>query len=134
MAASLRRLGFDKVFDTDFGADLTIMEEGNELLSRLENNGPLPLITSCSPGWVKFCEEYYPEFIENLSTCKSPHMMMGALLKTYYAQKSGIDPEKIFVVPSCHAQLKNMKLNVPKCQYTGLRQLMQFSQQENLQE
>lgn len=121
MAASLRRLGFDKVFDTDFGADLTIMEEGNELLSRLENNGPLPLITSCSPGWVKFCEEYYPEFIENLSTCKSPHMMMGALLKTYYAQKSGIDPEKIFVVSVMPCTAKKYEIERPEMSIYGLK-------------
>jgi len=98
MAASLRRLGFDKVFDTDFAADLTIMEEGHELLDRLQNNGKLPMITSCSPGWIKFCEHYYPEFIDNLSTCKSPHEMLGAMIKSYYAEKNNIDPKDIFVV------------------------------------
>ena len=98
MVAALRRLGFDKVFDTDFAADLTIMEEGTELVNRVKEGGVLPMITSCSPGWIKFCETYYPEFIPNLSSCKSPHEMMGAMIKTYYAQKAGIDPEKIAVV------------------------------------
>ena len=96
MAAALRRLGFDKVFDTDFAADLTIMEEGYEFIDRVKNGGKLPLITSCSPGWVKFCETYHPEFIENLSSCKSPQQMFGATIKTYYAEKNGIDPKKIF--------------------------------------
>ena len=98
MVASLKRLGFDKVFDTDFGADLTIMEEGYELLSRLENGGTLPMITSCSPGWIKFCEHYYPDFLDNLSTCKSPHQMMGAVVKSYYAQKNNIDPKDIVMI------------------------------------
>ena len=98
MAAALRRLGFDKVFDTDFAADLTIMEEGTEFIDRLKNGGKLPLITSCSPGWIKFCETYHPEFIDNLSSCKSPQQMFGATLKTYYAEKNGIDPAKIFSV------------------------------------
>ena len=98
MAAALRRLGFDRVFDTDFGADLTIMEEANELIARLQNGGVLPMITSCSPGWIKYCETYYPEFLDNLSTCKSPHEMLGAVIKSYYAEKAGIDPAKIRVV------------------------------------
>lgn len=98
MVAALRRMGFDKVFDTDFAADLTIMEEGFELLDRLNNDGKLPMITSCSPGWIKFCEHYYPEFLDNLSTCKSPHEMLGATIKTYYAEKNRIDPKNIFVV------------------------------------
>lgn len=98
MVAALRRLGFDRVFDTDFGADLTIMEEAHELLDRVQNGGPLPLITSCSPGWVKFCEYYYPELLPNVSTCKSPQQMTGAVIKTWFAQKNGIDPEKIVVV------------------------------------
>lgn len=98
MVAALRRIGFDKVFDTDFAADLTIMEEGFELLDRIKNGGKLPMITSCSPGWIKFCEHYYPEFLDNLSTCKSPHEMLGGVLKTYYAEKNGIDPKDIFVV------------------------------------
>ena len=98
MAAALRRLGFDRVFDTDFSADLTIMEEANELIERVQNGGKLPLITSCSPGWVKFCEFYYPEFIDNLSSCKSPQQMFGAVTKTYYAKLAGVDPKDIFVV------------------------------------
>ncbi len=98
MAAALKRLGFDKVFDTDTGADLTIMEEGTELLQRMQNGGKLPLITSCSPGWIKFCEHNFPEFIDNLSSCKSPHQMFGATMKTYYAEKHGIDPAKMVVV------------------------------------
>ena len=98
MAAALRRMGFDKVFDTDTGADLTIMEEGTEFINRLKNGGKLPLITSCSPGWIKFCEHNFPDFIENLSSCKSPHQMFGAVIKSYYAEKMGIDPAKIVVV------------------------------------
>ena len=98
MAAALRRMGFDKVFDTNFSADLTIMEEANEFVERVKNGGKLPLITSCSPGWIKYCEHYFPELTENLSTCKSPQQMFGATLKTYYAQKMGIDPKKIVSV------------------------------------
>lgn len=98
LVAALRRLGFDQVFDVDTAADVTIMEEGTELLHRLKEGGPLPLITSCSPGWIKFCEHYYPEFVDNLSSCKSPQQMFGALIKTYYAQKAGLDPKNIVVV------------------------------------
>ncbi len=98
MVAALRRLGFDKVFDTNFAADLTIMEEGTEFLNRVKNGGTLPMITSCSPGWIKFCEHYYPELIPNLSTCKSPQQMQGAMIKSYYAEKMGIDPKDIVVV------------------------------------
>ncbi|MBQ3879069.1 MAG: iron hydrogenase small subunit [Oscillospiraceae bacterium] len=98
LVAALRRLGFDRVFDVDTAADMTIMEEGTELLERIKNGGVLPMITSCSPGWVKFCETYYPDFIPNLSSCKSPQQMYGALMKTYYAQKEGIDPKDIVVV------------------------------------
>ncbi len=98
MAAAIRRLGVDKVFDTDFSADLTIMEEANEFIERVKNGGVLPMITSCSPGWVKFCEHYYPDMIENLSTCKSPQQMFGAIVKTYYAEKNNIDPKDIYLV------------------------------------
>ena len=98
MVAALRRLGFDKVFDTDFGADLTIMEEANEFIERVQNGGVLPMITSCSPGWVKFCEHYYPELLPHLSSCKSPQQMTGAVIKTWYAEKNGIDPKDIVVV------------------------------------
>ncbi len=98
MVAALRRLGFNKVFDTDFSADLTIMEEATELLDRINNGGALPLITSCSPGWVKYCEHYYPEQIKHLSSCKSPQQMFGAVTKTWYAKKMGLDPKDIVVV------------------------------------
>ncbi len=98
MVAALRRLGFDKVFDTNFSADLTIMEEATEFLDRYQNGGTLPLITSCSPGWVKYCETYFPEFIPNLSSCKSPQQMFGAVIKTWYAEKNGIDPKNIVSV------------------------------------
>lgn len=98
MVAALRRLGFDKVFDTDFGADLTIVEEANEFLGRVHNGGVLPMITSCSPGWIKYCEHYYPDMLDHLSTCKSPQQMSGAIIKTWYAEKMGIDPKDIVVV------------------------------------
>ncbi len=98
MVASLRRLGFDDVFDTDWAADLTIMEEATEFMDRFKNGGKLPLITSCSPGWVKYCEHYFPEMTENLSSCKSPHQMLGAVAKTYYAEKIGVKAEDIVVV------------------------------------
>ena len=98
MVAAARRLGFDKVFDTDFAADLTIMEEATEFLHRFTEGGEMPLITSCSPGWVKYCETYFPDFIPNLSSCKSPQQMFGAVAKTYYAQKMGLDPKDIVVV------------------------------------
>lgn len=98
MVAALRRLGFAKVFDTDFAADLTIMEEANEFLDRVKNGGKLPMITSCSPGWIKYCEHYFPDMTENLSSCKSPMQMFGAIAKTYYAEKMGIDPKDIVMV------------------------------------
>ena len=98
LAASLYKLGFDHVFDTNFGADLTIMEESNELLERVTKGGVLPMITSCSPGWIRYCEAYYPEFIPNLSSCKSPQQMTGAMIKTYWAEKNGIDPKDIVSV------------------------------------
>ena len=98
MAAALRRLGFDGVYDTNFGADLTIVEEAHEFLERFTKGGKLPMITSCSPGWVKFCEHYFPDMTENLSTCKSPHQMQGAVMKTYLAEKKGLDPKDIVTV------------------------------------
>ena len=98
MAAALRRIGFDKVFDTNFSADLTIMEEANELVERVQTGGVLPMITSCSPGWVKYCEHYYPDQLAHLSSCKSPQQMFGAITKTYYAEKMGIDPKNIVCV------------------------------------
>lgn len=98
MAEALRRLGFDKVFDTKFGADLTIMEESNELIERLNNDGELPLITSCCPGWIKYAEHFYPDMLENISSCKSPHQMQGAIVKTYLANQEHIAKENIVMV------------------------------------
>jgi len=98
MVASIRRLGVDSIFNMDVTADLTIMEEANELIERITKKKPLPMFTSCCPGWIKFCEHYYPEMLPNLSTCKSPQQMFGAVLKTYYCQKNNIDPNDLFVV------------------------------------
>jgi len=110
MVSALRMLGFDGVFDTDFAADLTIMEEATELLDRINNGGVLPLITSCSPGWVKFCEHKYPEFIPNLSTCKSPQQMFGAIAKSWYAKAKGLDPKDIFVVGAMPCTAKKFEV------------------------
>jgi NADP-reducing hydrogenase subunit HndD len=121
MVTAMNRLGFDKVFDTDFSADLTIMEEGNELIERINGGGKLPMITSCSPGWVKFCEHYYPDFLENLSSCKSPHAMMGATIKSYYAEKMDIDPSKIFVVSVMPCTAKKFEAARPEMQVDGRR-------------
>ena len=120
LAASLRRLGFDKVFDTDFAADLTIMEEATELVGRVKDGGVLPMITSCSPGWIKFCETYYPEFIPNLSSCKSPHEMEGAVIKSYYAEKAGIDPASIVVVYVMPCTAKKYEAARPELGHDGL--------------
>ena len=98
MVSALKRLGFDKVFDTNTGADVTIMEEANEFIQRVQKGGTLPMITSCSPGWIKYIEMNYPELLPHLSTCKSPHQMFGALIKSYFAEKEGIDPSKIYMV------------------------------------
>lgn len=98
MAAALKLLGFDKVYDTNFGADLTIMEEGYEFIHRLQNGGKLPMITSCSPGWINYCEKEYPDLLDHLSSCKSPHMMLGAMIKSYYAKQHQLDPKNIYVV------------------------------------
>ena len=121
MAAALRRLGFDKVFDTDFGADLTIMEEATELVGRIKNQGVLPMITSCSPGWIKFCETYYPEFLPNLSSCKSPHEMEGAMIKSYYAEKAGVDPRDIVVVSVMPCTAKKFEAARPELSKDGLQ-------------
>lgn len=110
MAAALRRIGFDKVFDTNFSADLTIMEEANEFIGRVQNNGVLPIITSCSPGWVKYCEHYYPDQIEHLSSCKSPQQMFGAVTKTYYAEKFGLDPKDVVCVSVMPCTAKKFEL------------------------
>ena len=120
MATALRRLGFDKVFDTDFGADLTIMEEANELVERIKNGGVLPMITSCSPGWIKYCETYHPDFLPNLSSCKSPHEMEGAMIKTYYAEKAGIDPKDIAVVSVMPCTAKKFEAARPELGHNGL--------------
>ena len=113
MAAALRQLGFDKVFDTNFAADLTIMEEANELVERVQNGGVLPMITSCSPGWIKYCEHYYPEMIPHLSTCKSPQQMFGAIAKSYWAEKMGVDPEKIVMVSVMPCTAKKFEIGRP---------------------
>ncbi len=120
MAAALRRLGFDKVFDTDFAADLTIMEEANEFIERVQGGGVLPMITSCSPGWVKFCEHYYPDLLDHLSTCKSPQQMFGATAKTYYAQKMGIDPKNIVMVSIMPCTAKKFEIGRPDQSAAGV--------------
>ena len=119
MVAALRRLGFEKVFDTDYAADLTILEEGTELVQRIKNNGVLPMITSCSPGWVKYCETYNADFIQNLSSCKSPHEMLGAVIKTYYAEKVGIAPEDIKVVSVMPCTAKKFEATRPELSEEG---------------
>lgn len=121
MITALKRLGFDKVFDTNFSADLTILEEGTELLNRIKNGGKLPLITSCSPGWIKFCEHNYHEFLDNLSSCKSPQQMLGAVAKSYYAQKAGIDPKNIFVVSIMPCTAKKYECDREEMAVDGLQ-------------
>lgn len=126
MAAALRRIGFEKVFDTNFSADVTIMEEATELLDRVTNGGVLPMITSCSPGWIKYCEHYYPDQIDHLSSCKSPQQMFGAILKTYYAEKMGWDPKDIVSVSVMPCTAKKFEIGredqnaagVPDLDYT----------------
>ncbi len=110
MVTALKKLGFDGVFDMNTTADLTIMEEATEFLGRVKNGGALPMITSCSPGWIKYCEHYFPEFTENLSTCKSPQQMFGAVVKTYYAQKMGLDPKDIFMVSAIPCTAKKFEV------------------------
>ncbi len=114
MHAAIRRLGFDKVFDTSFSADLTIMEEATELVNRVKNNGVLPMFTSCSPGWIKFVETFFPNNIPNLSSCKSPQQMLGAVIKTFYAEKVGIDPKKIFSVSVMPCTAKKFEASRPE--------------------
>lgn len=121
MIAALRRLGFDKVFDTNFTADLTIIEEGNELLKRVKEGGKLPMITSCSPGWIKFCEHFYPDLLDHLSTCKSPQQMFGALAKTYYAETAGIDPKNIVSVAIMPCTAKKFEAQRPEMASSGYR-------------
>ncbi|MDL2287089.1 [FeFe] hydrogenase, group A [Eubacteriales bacterium OttesenSCG-928-G02] len=121
LVAALRRLKFDKIFDTDFAADLTIMEEGTELIGRLTNGGALPMITSCSPGWIKYCETFYPEFIPNLSSCKSPHEMMGAVIKSYFAEKNNIDPKNIYVVSVMPCTAKKFEAKRDELGHNGIQ-------------
>lgn len=120
MVAALRRLGFKKVFDTNFAADLTIMEEANELLGRVKNGGVLPMITSCSPGWINYAEYYYGDLLDHLSSCKSPHEMFGAILKTYYAKKIGVDPKDMFVVSIMPCTAKKFEKERPELGHDGL--------------
>ena len=119
MLAAARKLGFDRVFDTNFAADLTILEEGSELLKRVAEGGTLPLITSCSPGWIKFIEHFYPELLPHISTCKSPHQMLGALAKTWYAQKAGIDPKNMVVVSVMPCTAKKFECQRPEMKSSG---------------
>lgn len=119
LVAALRRLGFDRVFDTDFTADLTIMEEGHELIERLTKGGTLPMITSCSPGWIKYIEHFYPAYLDHLSTCKSPQQMFGALAKTYYAEKAGLDPKDIYVVSIMPCTAKKFECGRPEMSASG---------------
>lgn len=121
MVAALRRLGFKKVFDTNFSADLTIMEEANELLARVKNGGTLPMITSCSPGWVNYAEYYYGDQLDHLSTCKSPHEMFGAILKNYYAHKIGVDPKDMYVVSIMPCSCKKFEKARPEMEDNGYR-------------
>ena len=119
MVAAIKRLGFDGVFDMNLTADLTIVEEANELIGRLNNGGALPLITSCSPGWIKYCEHYFPEMTENLSTCKSPQQMFGAIMKTYFAKKNGIDPKDIYFVSAIPCTAKKFEVARPDQSASG---------------
>lgn len=121
MVAALRRIGFDKVFDTNWSADVTIMEEGHELIHRLTNKGVLPMITSCSPGWIKFIETFYPDMLPHLSTAKSPQQMFGALVKTFYAEKAGIDPAKIVSVSVMPCTAKKIEAARPEMNDSGYR-------------
>ncbi len=114
MTAAFRALGFDRVFETSFSADLTIMEEASELAARLKNGGALPMMTSCSPGWIKFVEQFYPEFIDNLSTCKSPQQMLGAVIKSYFAEREGLDPKRIFCVSIMPCTAKKFEARRPE--------------------
>ena len=121
MVAALRRLGFNKVYDTNFGADLTIMEEANELLARIKDGGVLPMITSCSPGWINYAEYYYGDQLDHLSSCKSPHQMQGAIIKSYFAEKNGLKPEDIFVVSIMPCTAKKFEKERPQLQKSGIK-------------
>ncbi|AGB40372.1 hydrogenase, Fe-only [Halobacteroides halobius DSM 5150] len=119
LVAALKRLGFDKVFDDCFGADVVVMEEGHELMERLESGKDLPQFTSCCPGWVKFCENFYSDFLDNLSSCKSPQQVFGSLVKTYYAEQAGIDPENIFSVSVMPCVAKKYEASRPEMNDSG---------------
>lgn len=121
MLSAARMLGFDRVFDTNFSADLTIIEEGSELLKRVKEGGRLPLITSCSPGWIKFIEHFYPELLPHLSTCKSPHQMLGALCKTYFAEKAGVNPKDMVVVSVMPCTAKKFECTRPEMTDSGYK-------------
>ena len=121
MASALRRLGFDRIFDTQFGADLTIMEEAHELIKRIENKGVLPMITSCSPGWIKYIEHFFPNRLEHVSTCKSPQQMFGPIAKTYYAQKISVKPEDMYVVSIMPCVAKKFEAQLPEMNASGCR-------------
>ena len=121
MIAALRRLGFERCYDVNFGADLTIMEEGTELLHRLTEGGTLPMITSCSPGWVNYAEYYYADLLDHLSTCKSPHQMQGAIIKTYWSQQKGYDPKDVFVVSVMPCTAKKFEKDRPVMEHDGIR-------------
>ena len=142
MVTALKNLGFDRVFDTNTGADLTIMEEANEFVERLTKGENLPMITSCSPGWIRFIEMNYPELLDNLSTCKSPHQMFGAILKSYYAKKANIDPKKMFVVSVMPCIAKKFERSRPEMRNDDLdnvdavittRELARMIKQANLE-
>jgi iron-only hydrogenase group A len=121
MVSALSSLGFDRVFDTNLGADLTVVEEATELVHRIQNSKPLPMITSCSPGWIKYCEHFYPDLLPHLSTCRSPHEMMGALIKTYYAQEYGLYPGKIAVVSIMPCTAKKFEADRPELETEGFQ-------------
>ena len=121
MVAALRRLGFERVYDTDFGADLTIMEEGTELLGRLKNGGVLPMITSCSPGWINYAEYNYSDLLPHLSSCKSPHQMQGAIIKSYWAEQKGYDPKDVFVVSIMPCTAKKFEKERDVMEVDGIR-------------
>ncbi len=121
MVAALRRLGFAKVYDTNFAADLTIMEEATELLGRIKNGGTLPMITSCSPGWINYAETYYGDLLGHISSCKSPHEMQGAVIKSYYAKEKGIDPKDIFVVSIMPCTAKKDEKERKQLQHDGIK-------------
>lgn len=121
MVTALKLCGFDRVYDTNYAADLTIMEEGTEFIHRVQKGGKLPMITSCSPGWINYCEKEYPDLLDHLSSCKSPHMMFGAILKSYYAQTKGIDPKDIYVVSIMPCVAKKGEINKPENVHEGMK-------------